>query len=325
MKSRTLMYGLAVIVALVSVFSGSPARADYPDKPFEVIVGAGAGGGADTFCRTAAMILERKGIVKQKIQVVNKTGGAQVNALNYLFSKQGDPYTLMNVSGGVLAALMTGNSKVKLDDMVFLAQLSDEPTLILTRYDSPYNDLKSLLADAKKNHTRPTFGFALVGGQEHVCGYRIQKASGVQLNMVGFGSGTAAATALLGGHVQIAAGGYGEQVGQIEAKKIKILGTMTAERISFLPNVPTMKEQGIDASYTQVRGFGAYKGFPDYAQKFWQDAFAKLIKTQEFTDYNKSTYSLLEHREGEAFKAYTLGYLKNLEQDVSELMKHQKK
>lgn len=75
-----------------------------------------------------------------------------------------------------------------------------------------------------------------IGGSEHISAHRIAKASGAQLNLVGFSGGGPAAVAILGGHVDFGFGNVNEQMGQIEAKKIKPLGIMTAQRNPALPN-----------------------------------------------------------------------------------------
>jgi len=118
----------------------------------------------------------------------------------------------------------------------------------------------------------------------------VGKASGAQLNLVGFGGGGPAAVAILGGHVDLGFGNVNEQMGQIEAKKIKPLGVMSPQRIPAMPNVLTMKEQGINAVYVQPRGFWAPKNFPDYALKFWEDALFKLSKTKAFQDVLETSY-----------------------------------
>jgi len=117
------------------------------------------------------------------------------------------------------------------------------PNLAFTRADSPYNDMKSVIEYAKKNPDKISVAIGTVGGSEHISAHRVGKASGAQLNLVGFGGGGPAAVAILGGHVDLGFGNVNEQMGQIEAKKIKPLGVMSPQRIPAMPNVLTMKEQ----------------------------------------------------------------------------------
>lgn len=319
MNNKWLAGLFSTIFFAAAMISATPVHAAYPEKPFELIVHTSPGGGSDTFARTMAHILETSGIVNQKINVVNKSGGAAVNALNYLASKNGDPYVLLNVSSGPISAINRGISKVKLDDVVWLAEVIQDPMLMFVLATSPFKDLKSLIAYAKENPNLLSSGFATVGGSEHIATHRIEKAAGVQFNKVGFGSGGAAATALLGGHLSFALGNINEQMGQIEGGKIVPLGVLADERIPFLPKVPTMKEQGVHAVYDQFRGFATYKGFPDYAQKFWQDALAKLVETPAFQDYIEKNYCVKQLKLGEAVKKDVIKQIEEADVDLRSL------
>jgi putative tricarboxylic transport membrane protein len=153
----------------------------------------------------------------------------------------------------------------------------------------------------------------------------VAKASGTQLNMVGFGGGGAASVAILGGHVDLGFGNVNEQMGQIEAKQIKALGVMSPQRIPAMPNVLTMKEQGINAVYVQPRGFWAPKNFPDYALKFWEDAFFKLTQTKAYKDLLNTSYAVDTFMRHVETKAFIDDYLKELKVDVGELDVYKKK
>ena len=200
-----------------------------------------------------------------------------------------------------------------------------DPNLAFTRVESPYNDMKSAIEFAKKNPDKLSVAIGTVGGSEHVSAHRVARASGAQLNMVGFGGGGAASVAILGGHVDLGFGNVNEQMGQIEAKQIKPLGVMSPQRIPAMPNVLTMKEQGINAVYVQPRGFWAPKNFPDYALKFWEDAFFKLSKTKAYQDLLKTSYAVDSFMRHEEAKAFVNDYLKVLKVDVDELGVYKKK
>lgn len=316
---------LAMAVCMIAAMVAAEARAEYPDKPIEFVVHASAGGGSDIFSRTVAHILEKEGLVKQKINVVNRTGGSGTVAMNYMADKASDPYVLMQFTSGPLSAVLRGSSKAKLEDLTFISMATMDPNLAFTRTESQFNDMKSVIAYALKNPEKVSVAYGTVGGSEHICAHRIVKATKAQLNLVGFGGGGPAAVAILGGHVDLGFGNVEEQMGQIEAKKIKPLGTMTPEKIPFLPNVLTMKEQGINAVYEQPRGFWAPKDFPDYAVKFWEEAFYKLSQTQAFKDYLNKSYSVNNFMRHAETRAYITNFIKELKVDVDELGAYKKK
>ena len=164
-----------------------------------------------------------------------------------------------------------------------------------------------------------------MGGSEHICAHRIEKATGVKLNMVGFGGGGPAAVAMLGGHVDFAFGNLEEQMGQLEAGKVKALGTMTPDRISELPNVQTMVEQGINATYIQPRGFWMPPNMPDYAVKFWEETLFKLYQSAAFKDFLKKSFMEPTYMKPAETKAFVTSFLKELKVEVDELGAFKKK
>jgi putative tricarboxylic transport membrane protein len=325
MGRKMLVYPLAVMFYVIAAMLAGEAMAAYPGKTIEFVVHSPAGGGSDLFSRAVGSILEKEGIVKQKIQVVNRDGGSGTTALNYMHDKTGDAHVVMQFTTGPLSALLRGSSKLKLEDLTFISMMCMDPNLAFTRFESPYNDMKSVIEYAKKNPDKISVAIGTVGGSEHISAHRVAKATGAQLNLVGFGGGGAASVAILGGHVDLGFGNVNEQMGQIEAKKIKPLGVMSAKRISAMPNVLTMKEQGINAVYDQPRGFWAPKNFPDYALKFWEDAFAKLVKTKAFQDLLKTSYAVETFMKQAEAKAFVAEYLKTLTVDVDELGVYKKK
>ncbi|MDI6726486.1 MAG: tripartite tricarboxylate transporter substrate binding protein, partial [Smithellaceae bacterium] len=283
------------------------------------------GGGSDLFARQIAHIMEKEGIVKQKIQVVNRPGGGAAVAVNYLASKKGDPYTFMHTTTGPISAVLRGATQVKLEDLTLIAMLVEDPNLAFTRHDSPFKDMKSLIAEAKKAPRKINVAVGTIGGTEHVCAHRVAKAAGVEFNITSFRGGGEAAVALLGGHVDFSFGNLNEQMGQIEAKKVRALATMGEKRLSFLPETPTIKELGVNASFSQIRGFWAPPDFPSYAVKFWEDAFEKLLKTKDFKELLQASQGVESFLKQEEFKKFFYKYADELRRDVKELEVYQGK
>lgn len=319
MAKRVWLYAAALVFTVVTCMAASDVLAAYPENPIEIVVHSSPGGGSDLFARQIANILEREGIVKQKIQVVNRTGGGATMAVNYLAGKKGDPYVFMNTTTGPLTTVLRGSTRLKLEEVVPIAMLAEDPNLAFTSYDSPYKSMKDVITAAKKAPKTVNVAIGTIGGSEHISANRVAKAAGVEFNIVAFKGGGEAAAALLGGHVDLSFGNVQEQMGQIEAKKVRALATMTETRLPFLPTVPSMKEEGINAVYTQFRGFWSGPGFPDYAIKYWEDTFEKLMKVQAFKEYLKSNQAVESFRKHEAFKQYLVKYAEVLQKDIDTL------
>jgi len=319
MKTKVWFYVCALVSLFLTLVAAPGATAAYPENPIEIVVHSSPGGGSDLFARQVAHILEREGLVKQKIQVVNRSGGGATVAVNYIAGKKGDPYVFMNTTTGPLTTVMRGSTRLKFEDLVLIAMLAEDPNLAFTRTDSPYKSMKDIITAAKKEPKKVNIGIGTIGGSEHICAHRVAKAAGVEFNIVAFKGGGEAATALLGGHVDVTFGNIQEQMGQIEAKKVRPLATMTEKRIPFLPDVPTMREEGIDAVYTQFRGFWAAPEFPASAVKYWEDTFEKLMKSQAFKDYLTSNQAVESFRKHDEFKKYLVKYIEVLQKDLDTL------
>ncbi|MEW6673669.1 MAG: tripartite tricarboxylate transporter substrate binding protein [Thermodesulfobacteriota bacterium] len=325
MRKKSIIYALAFVFCLIAVLMHVEVRAEYPDQPIEFVVHSSAGGGSDMFSRTIAHILEKEGLVKQKINVNNRTGGSGTVAMNYMADQAGNPYVLMQFTTGPISAILRGSSKMKLEDITFLPMMTMDPNLAFTRTESKFNTMKEVIDYARKNPNGVSVAYGTVGGSEHICSHRIEKATGVKLNLVGFGGGGPAAVAMLGGHVDLAFGNLEEQMGQLEAGKVKSLGTMTEKRIALLPNVPTMIEQGVNATYIQPRGFWAPANLPDYAVKFWEETLEKLYNTQSFQDYLKKSLAEGSFMKSAETKKFITNFIKELKVDVDELGAFKKK
>lgn len=325
MRNKLVVCSLAVIFCVVAVMISTDAKAEYPDKPIEFVVHSDAGGGSDLFSRTIAHILEKEGMVKQKITVNNRTGGSATVAMNYMADQTGNPNVIMQFTTGPISAILRGSSKMKLEDITFLPMMTMDVNLAFVRAGSKFKSMKEAIEYARKNPNGVSIAFGTVGGSEHICAHRIEKATGVKLNKVGFGGGGPAAVALLGGHVDIGFGNLEEQMGQIEAGKIIPLATMTPKRIALLPNVPTMVEQGINAVYIQPRGFWAPPNFPDYAVKFWEETLYKLYNHKSFQDYLTKSYAEGSFMKAAETKVFITKFIKELQVDIDELGAFKKK
>lgn len=325
MRGKNFICSLVTLFCVIAVMIVPAAMAEYPDKPIEFVVHASPGGGSDLFSRTVAHLLEKQGLVKQKINVNNRRGGSGTVAMNYMKSKAGSDSILMQFTSSPLSTMIRGTSKMKLDEITFLPMMTMDVNMAWTRTESPYNNMKDVIAYAKKHPNAVSVAYGGVGGSEHICAHRISKAAGVKLNMVGFGGGGPAAVAMLGGHVDFAFGNLEEQMGQLEAGKVKALGTMTPERLSQMPNVATMVEQGINATYIQPRGFWSVPNMPDYAVKFWEETLLKLYNSKGFKDFLKKSYMEGSYMKSADTKKFIVGFLKELKVDVDELGAFKKK
>jgi putative tricarboxylic transport membrane protein len=115
--------------------------------------------------------------------------------------------------------------------------------------------------------------------------FRLEKLSGARFNVVSFKSGAETVTAVMGGHLHATAENLGEVLGQVENKKLRILGIPAGRRLAPLPNVPTLKEQGYDIHAGALRAFVSPAGVPREAAKSLEDTLAKVHKSAAWREY----------------------------------------
>jgi putative tricarboxylic transport membrane protein len=276
------------------------------------------GGGPDAFLRTAALYLNNEGIVKPKIFVSNKLGGSGTLSINYLASKKGDPNVLLGWTTSPLATLLRGTTTVKdVMDLVFLCALSEDANFLVVRGDSKYKVLKDLIDDARNNPDKVKGGVGSVGSTEHILINRVEKAAGVKFNVTSFGSNSY--VQLLGGHIDFTFATQIDVMQSVSAGKLRILAAAGDTRSPAAPNAATMKEQGVSASFRQVRGLCGPPEMPDYAIKFWGQAFAKLSEIKGFKDNLRKFEMDPIYMGPEELKKFIPGYAKELAADIKDL------
>jgi putative tricarboxylic transport membrane protein len=318
-KSCFVSFVIVVFLWVAFALAAPPAaRAAYPepDKMIDMYHHSSAGGAADLFVRSVADALNRNGIVKAKIHVQIRPGGSSAVSGNYLKSKAGDPYTVMHWTTANLMASLRGTTTLKIQDCVWLGTQVKDPSVLIVPYNSPYKTLKDLLADAKAHPKKVSVGINSVGGSEHIQAIRIERAAGVRFNATAF---EFSPTQLIGGHIDMAFGNVAETSSHVKGKRARVLASVAPERIPYYKDIPTLIEQGVNASFTRYRGFVGGPGYPDEAVRFWDDAFAKLMKTKQFIEYLKKSDIIPAYKTAAETKAMLAVYTKELGEDLKYL------
>jgi tripartite-type tricarboxylate transporter receptor subunit TctC len=277
----------------------------YPEKPITLVINSGPGSGIDILARFISAVIDKYKFLPQAINCENKAGGSSIVAMNYAYGKKGDPYVLMSVTSPFLLNNLFGSTPLSYRDFVPIARFSLDEHVLMVPYASPFKNIKELLDFAKKNPGVITVGVANAGGVEPLNLYVLEKALGIQFSIVPFNGGGPAMTALLGGHVSMSSNNPMEAIEMAAAKKVRILGAMTAERILGLEEVPTLKELGYNAvGYGMYRGIVAPPGFPAEAVKILDEAFGKFAKTEEFKKFHKDNAVIPAYQNSKDFYKY---------------------
>lgn len=287
LKSR-LAAALGACAFMLSLSLAAHAAAE-PRRP-ECIAPAQPGGGFDLTCRLAVEGLKQSGALKTPMRTVYMPGGIGAVAYNNIVAQHPDePGSIVAYSGGSLLNLAQGKfGKYTVNDVRWLAGIGTDYGVAVVRADSPYTDLKSLMAAFKEDPTKIVLGAGgTVGSQDWMKAALTAKAAGVdfrKMRFVAFEGGGEAVTALRGGHIQAYMGDAAEAFTMLEGgAPIRILAVFNDERLpGKLNTVPTAKEQGYDIVWPIVRGFYVGPKVSDKDYQFWVSAFDKMMASPEF-------------------------------------------
>jgi len=278
-RTRILILLFFTLVSSVLLADVSHAQ-KFLTKPVEFVCHAAAGGGSDLMARMVQNVIEREKLASQPIAVVNRAGGAGAIAMAYVAGKKGDPHFWLTATTGFLQTPLQGLSKYNYKNFTPLANLAYDDFLIIVRADSPYKSMKDLVEAARKKPGDLKVGGTYAPGVDAIVAYLIGKETGTRLNYIPFKSGSEVMIAVLGGHVDMASANPGEALAQVEAKKVRGLGATTEKRIAQAPDIPTLKEQGINVVFQQFRSIAAPQDIPKEAVGFYEELFRKVADSR---------------------------------------------
>jgi tripartite-type tricarboxylate transporter receptor subunit TctC len=246
----------AAMAAGLIVTAAAPASAEWPnDRPIHVIVGFGPGGGTDIVSRIIAPPLSE--VLHQSVVVENKVGAGGTIAAEQVARADKDGYTALMTSPAhtVSAAMLKAIRYDAVKDFAPVSWVADSAFVVIARKDFPANDIKGLVALAKKSPGKLNFGDVGVGSTQNFAGELLRQMTGIDTKHIPYRSTGAVVTALLSGEVD-----YGVELahavqGQVKAGQLKLLAVGAPKRWPTLPDVPTVAESGVPG-YSVVGWYG---------------------------------------------------------------------
>ncbi len=287
MRRISYLFPVALVGVAMLLPHSAASQEFKPSKQIETVVHTGPGGGSDLFARAIAEMLQKEKLISQRMQVVNKSGGGPAVAMAYLAEKKGDTHTVGFYTGvWVTNPLTTVEATVTLKDLTPITRMVLEPAVIAVKADSPYKTVKDFIEAAKKNPKQLNQSGGTILSRDNLMRLLLQKATGAQWNFISFPSGGERLSNLLGGHVQMMVIEPQEAGEQIRAGNLRVIATLTEKRLAALPNVPTIKEQGIDVPLIpQARGMLLPPAAPKEVIAYWEGVFDAFVKTPSWKQY----------------------------------------
>lgn len=272
----------------------------YPEKPIQILVGFAAGGPNDKSARLIAPFLEKQ--LGQPVSIVNKPGGAGEVAFVSLAHANPDGYTLSMVNfPNVVAIAMHHKTNYTLQDFGWLGNLSFDENVIVAKADGSYRTIEDLIIAAKKNPEGIIAGHSGPLTDDQLAGLVFEKAAGVKFRWTPFQGSAPSITALLGGHIEIAIANVVDVEELAKDKKLIVLATMGEERNPKLPDVPTLKEKGINVVLGSYRALAAPAKVPPEILSKLREEVKKAVNDPEYKKRAKETNEPVYYIEPEKF------------------------
>lgn len=292
----------AITAALLLSPFAAAAQSDYPNHPVSYILHVSPGGATDVMARRLSIELEK--ILKQPFVVENMPGGRGAAQLAKLTSSAPDGYTIGAVTSTHIGAMNQTLKTYNVDSVDWIARLATEPYLVAVPASSPIKTMKDLVDQANSKPGSLVMAGFVRGSGGHFAWELMAKAAGVpsaNVRWVPYDSVGDAVTATLGEHAGATVAYVDLVRTHVESGALRVIGIMTDERVPQLPDVPTLKEQGInaDTSWQQMRGIIGPKGMPDAVKAKIADAVKASLQAPDMVAYYKEA-SLLPTFQGPA-------------------------
>ena len=225
-KAGRVAIPLSAIVVLAFV-TAVHAQTWKPEKPIDIIIGTTPGGPQDRQGRLIQRIFQERKLIEQSVSVSNRPGGGGAVALAFMAQHKGDPHYMQVVAQPLISNHVAGRSKQHFSDFSPLAIFAVEYVTLVVRTDSPIKDAREFIDNMRKNPAAYAVAIGTtIGNATHSSYAHAMKAAGVdikRMRTVAFNSGAESMTAVMGGHIDAAAGSVSTVLAQVRAGKLRII------------------------------------------------------------------------------------------------------
>ncbi|SHH80103.1 tripartite tricarboxylate transporter substrate binding protein [Cognatishimia maritima] len=285
------------------------------------LIPGGAGGGWDGTARGTGEALTKSGLVGSA-SYENMSGGGGGKAIGYLIENaDSNEGTLMVNSTPIVIRSLTGVFPQSFRDLTLVAGTIGDYAAMVVGKDSPINNMSDLIAAYDADPSATAIGGGSVpGGMDHLVAAMAMEAAGkdaLDVKYIPYDAGGKAMAALLSGEIAALSTGLSEAIDLANAGEVKIIGITADARVPAAADAMTMKEQGIDMTFVNWRGFFGAPGLSAEKTAAYQEAIAKMYDTPEWEEVRARNGWVNIHNPGDDFKAF----LEDQEKVIGDLMK----
>ena len=281
-RKKTSLLSCLVLIFLFTAWGYCQDEdvARYPSRPINFIMPLPPGDAMDLLHRLLAKEVEK--YLGQPVVIVNKPGGALSIGLAAVATAKPDGYTI-GFGGHSALFVVPHLEKVPyhpLKDLRYIVQIGAVITGVVVKADSSFKTFKDLIAFARQNPKKVTYGVTGTTSMQNIIMEQIAKKEKVQLSPIPFKGTAEWQTALMGGHLFAGAGTF--HYSTLESGQLRLLLLFVEEKSTDYPQVPVLKELGYDIPCPMLINVVAPKGISDGIAKKLEDAYSKAMKEPEF-------------------------------------------
>lgn len=284
-------FAAAMVAGAIAVAAPVAATAqEFPSNPIIFVAPGTLGGGSDTQARLAANIVTDAAIFgdrNQVITVLNRGGGGSQEAFTFMLSHADDPHYLLTFQASLITNTLLGEAQYELKDFTPIANVAQDPTMIVARPDTGWKTLADMIAAAKADPGKVNVGGGGVAGPDRMGLITLEKAGGFEINYIPYQGGSKIHAAVLNGEIVAAAGNPSDFMGSLESGDLIGLALMDEVRGTVGPmvDIPTTVELGFpDAVFGTFRGWFAAGKVDDATMATLEQGFKAVTEHPDFRE-----------------------------------------
>jgi tripartite-type tricarboxylate transporter receptor subunit TctC len=285
-REKGIIFFFLLVFFVFAAASIQAKEKEFPAKPVTLVIPVGAGGSHDMTARAVTSVAHD--YLGQPVIVQLKPGGGGAIGSEIVAKAAPDGYTLLFGGQGWSSALpaVEGRSKGP-NELVAVCRINYSPTIIVARPDAPFKTFKEMVEYTRANPDKLIFGNTGPWGQADLSWKLIIKATGIKTKSVPYDGGGPSILAVLGGHADMTGGLVSALLPHIKSGKLRALVVLDNKREEQLPDVPTAKEEGVEAVNLMWRAVLAPKATP-------RPVIDKLAQSFKKMTEDKSVISMIK-------------------------------
>jgi putative tricarboxylic transport membrane protein len=282
---RLSQYGVALLAALLA--QCALAQSWQPSRPVALVVGASPGGSIDLTARLLQRTWDQQKLVPTPVVIINKPGAGQGIAWSYMIEKGGDGHAVAMGGPSLASNPVLGTHTIGYKDVTTIALLFDDYTAFVVKADSPLKSMRDVIERLRRDPGALSIGCApALGSGAHMGAVMALRGGGVNVKEVRFVVYKAAGeamTAAIAGEVDVVSGTVANFPPQLPSGRIRILAVTSPQRLGgAMAATSTLKEQGVDAVYTNWRSLIGPLAMARPQVAYWEGVLGAAVQTDEW-------------------------------------------